>query len=110
MPLEEAIGEAAMVTAPAATTIGAGSRRATAPRSGLTARELDVLRLLAAGRTNAEIAEALFVSLATARTHVANIYRKLGVANRAEAADYAHRHGLLSSTAPSSSSSGSSPT
>ena len=67
----------------------------------LTAREVDVLRLLVAGRTNAEIAEALFVSLATARTHVANIYRKLGVGNRAEAADVAHRHALLPTAAAS---------
>lgn len=64
-------------------------------RAGLTGRELDVLRLLAAGRSNPEIAETLFVSPATARTHVSNIFAKLGVHSRTEAVDYAHRHGLL---------------
>jgi predicted ATPase/DNA-binding CsgD family transcriptional regulator len=98
LPLEQAIAEAASVTAPASTAADAGPARAATPRHGLTVRELEVLGLLVAGRTNAEIADALFVSLATARTHVANIYRKLGVANRAEAADVAHRHGLLPST------------
>jgi DNA-binding CsgD family transcriptional regulator len=66
----------------------------------LTAREMDVLRLLVAGRSNPEIAEALYISRATARTHVANILAKLGVSSRTEAADYAHRHGLLEPARP----------
>jgi DNA-binding CsgD family transcriptional regulator len=65
--------------------------------AGLTPRELDVLRLVVAGRSNLEIAEALFISRDTARTHVSNIFRKLDVRTRAEAVDHAHRHGLLSS-------------
>jgi DNA-binding CsgD family transcriptional regulator len=69
---------------------------------GLTQRELDVLRLLVAGRSNPEIAEALLISRDTARTHVANIFRKLDVGNRAEAVDHAHRHGLLASFPPPS--------
>jgi ATP/maltotriose-dependent transcriptional regulator MalT len=64
---------------------------------GLTTRELDVLRCVADGRTNAEIAKTLFISEKTAGTHVSNILRKLGVARRTEAATIAHRLGLLPS-------------
>ena len=62
---------------------------------GLTSRELDVLRYVAEGRTNAEIAKTLFISEKTTGTHVSNILRKLGVARRTEAASVAHRLGLL---------------
>ncbi|MFF1672955.1 LuxR C-terminal-related transcriptional regulator, partial [Nocardiopsis flavescens] len=51
----------------------------------LTARELEVSRLLAAGSTNARIAEELFISAKTASVHVSNILAKLGVPNRATA-------------------------
>lgn len=61
---------------------------------GITAREAEVLSLLAAGRTNREIARALFISDKTASVHVSNLLRKLGAANRAEAAAIAQRHGL----------------
>jgi NarL family two-component system response regulator LiaR len=60
----------------------------------LTTRELAVLRLLAAGRANREIAGELGIGLLTVKTHVANILAKLGVETRAAAAAYAHRHGL----------------
>ena len=60
----------------------------------LTEREVEVLRLLAAGRTNAEIAQALVLSVFTVERHVANIYTKLGVRGRPAAIAYAHRHGL----------------
>jgi DNA-binding CsgD family transcriptional regulator len=73
-------------------------RRSGIHASGLTQRELDVLRLVVAGRSNQAIADELFISRDTARTHVANIFRKLDVGTRAEATDYAHRHGLLSSS------------
>jgi DNA-binding NarL/FixJ family response regulator len=62
---------------------------AAGPASGLTQRELEVLRLVARGRTNKEIAEELFISLATVERHVANIYRKIGVRSRVEATAYA---------------------
>jgi DNA-binding CsgD family transcriptional regulator len=62
---------------------------------GLTERELAVLRLLAAGRTNPQIGAELYISPTTARVHVSNILRKLGVSNRVQAAAVAERAGLL---------------
>jgi DNA-binding CsgD family transcriptional regulator len=60
----------------------------------LTAREAEVLRLIAIGRSNADIALALSISLNTVATHVRNILAKTGCANRTEAAAYAMRHGI----------------
>jgi DNA-binding CsgD family transcriptional regulator len=57
---------------------------------GLTGREVEVLRLLADGRTNAEIAARLVISVHTVERHLANVYRKIGARNRAEAAGYMH--------------------
>ena len=68
------------------------------PPGGLTPREADVLRLVAQGRTNAETAGALVVSDHTVRTHLANVYAKLGVGNRAEATAWAWRAGLVTET------------
>lgn len=62
---------------------------------GLTSRERDVLRLVAAGHTNRRIAEELFISPKTASVHVSNILAKLGVSGRGEAAAVAHRLGLF---------------
>jgi DNA-binding CsgD family transcriptional regulator/tetratricopeptide (TPR) repeat protein len=62
---------------------------------GLTPREREVLALVADGRTNPQIAQALFISPRTAGIHVSNILAKLGVASRGEAAAIAHRSGLL---------------
>jgi ATP/maltotriose-dependent transcriptional regulator MalT len=69
-------------------------------RMGLTARELDVLRLVAAGRSNREIAGELFISIKTASVHVSNILGKLGVTSRGEAAAAAHRLRLFDSFPP----------
>jgi DNA-binding NarL/FixJ family response regulator len=66
-----------------------------AERVGLTARELDVLRLAAAGSTNREIAEMLFISQKTVSVHVSRILAKLDVRSRVEAAGMAQRLGLL---------------
>jgi DNA-binding CsgD family transcriptional regulator len=60
----------------------------------LTAREVEVLRLLAIGRTNKDVALVLSISLNTVATHVRNILNKTQCANRTEAATYANRHGL----------------
>ena len=65
------------------------------PLEPLSERELEVLALLASGRTNAEIARDLFVALGTVKSHVNNIYRKLGAANRAEAVNNAREMRLL---------------
>jgi DNA-binding CsgD family transcriptional regulator len=62
--------------------------------AGLTGREVEVLRLIAAGHSNRAIAQALFISPNTVLRHVSNIFTKTGVANRAEAAAYATRHSL----------------
>lgn len=63
-------------------------------RLGLTARELEVLRLVAAGRSNRDIAAELFISAKTASVHVSNIMAKLGVHTRVEAAAIAHQAGV----------------
>jgi DNA-binding CsgD family transcriptional regulator len=72
---------------------GAAAPEAATP-FGLTTRELEVLQLVAAGRSNREIAAELFISAKTASVHVSNILAKLNVASRGEAAATAYRHGL----------------
>jgi two-component system, NarL family, response regulator NreC len=75
------------------TADAAARRRADA--DPLSEREREVLRLLALGHTNQEIASMLFISVRTAETHRAHIMRKLGLASRAELVHYALAHGLL---------------
>lgn len=70
------------------------------PALGLTPREEDVLRLVAAGRSNRRIAEELFISPKTASVHVSNILAKLNVSGRGEAAALAHRLRLFPATTP----------
>ena len=74
-----------------------GSRQDTGPDypDGLSHREIEVLRLVAAGKTNQEIAEELVITMSTVANHVANILSKTGSANRAGAATYASRQGLV---------------
>ena len=62
---------------------------------GLTEREVEVLRLVSSGKSNPEIGEELFISPRTVTTHVSNILNKINAANRAEAATYASRQGLV---------------
>jgi DNA-binding CsgD family transcriptional regulator/tetratricopeptide (TPR) repeat protein len=79
------------IEAPA--TAGGGTGRG--PAYDLTTREAEVLRLVAAGWTNQQIADELFITRKTASVHVSNIMGKLGAANRGEAAAAAHRLGLI---------------
>ena len=76
------------------TDAGSGPRIDPDYPSALTRREVEVIRLVAAGRTDREIAEELIITVRTASTHVRNILNKIGAANRAEAATYATRQGL----------------
>ena len=89
-PLAEEIG---LFARSARLALGAGrDDTSAAPRPlGLTARESEVLRLVAAGRSNPEIAAELFISAKTASVHVSNILAKLGVSSRGEAAAAAYR-------------------
>jgi DNA-binding CsgD family transcriptional regulator len=79
----------------------AGPGATTATPLGLTAREFEVLRLVAEGRSNPEIAARLFISAKTASVHVSNILAKIGVASRGEAAAAAHRLRLFDPAAMS---------
>ncbi len=76
----------------------ARSSAMTAELDGLTPREIDVLRLLAAGRSNRALATELYVSERTVKAHVSNILAKLHVTDRTQAALWAVRHGLGPST------------
>jgi DNA-binding NarL/FixJ family response regulator len=70
------------------------SAQATALPDDLTPREVEVLKLIAAGLSNAEIAEALVVSGATVKTHVNRIFYKTGARDRAQAVRYAYQQGI----------------
>jgi non-specific serine/threonine protein kinase len=96
LPLEEAATEADAVFAEEATAAAAAPVPAPpVPSShGLSLREIEVVRLLAAGRSNREIAEALFISHGTAATHVRNILTKLDLDSRTAVAAWAIRSGL----------------
>jgi len=71
------------------------AERAAPHPAGLTEREVTVLRLLAGGQSNREIGIALGITTRTAERHISNIYTKIGMYGRAEAATYAIRHALL---------------
>jgi DNA-binding NarL/FixJ family response regulator len=94
--LAEAVAE---VLSAQALAFGASSAEAPTPSGpsapdGLTARELEVLRLVASGRSNREIAEKLVLSVRTVERHVTNLYAKIGARGKADATAYAFRHGL----------------
>ncbi len=71
--------------------------RPTGLPDGLTPRELDVLRLIAEGKSNAEIAQQLYITEGTVKTHVNKVFAKAGLRDRAQAVTYAFRHGIAQS-------------
>jgi len=89
------------VTASLAAALARGGARPVAPPPAprpdevLTAREIDILRLVATGSTNREIAGRLFLSEGTVKNHISRILGRLGLRDRTQAAVYAHDHGLL---------------
>ncbi|MGH2559777.1 MAG: ATP-binding protein [Thermomicrobiales bacterium] len=93
LPGDEAVAEAEALFA--AIRADKDDASPAAAREGLTERELEVLRLLAVGRSNPEIAEVLFIGRGTVRTHVSNILAKLEAKTRTEAADIARRRALV---------------
>jgi len=98
--IDEFLGEAEERVAPWEAGVAAGtgreeSRPGYANAGGLTAREVEVLRRLAGGKTNNEIAEELYVSVRTIERHIANIYGKIGTRGRANATAYALSHNLV---------------
>jgi DNA-binding NarL/FixJ family response regulator len=95
LPLAEAVAEALQTGPDAGRQRTPNPQAALLERYALTAREVEVLRLIVAGRSNPGIAEALYISPRTAQTHVQNIYTKLGVNSRAEAVRLAVEDGLL---------------
>jgi non-specific serine/threonine protein kinase len=94
LPFQQAIAEAAAFLDRLLEPVTATEPGQSLNPFGLTARELDVLRLLAEGKSDREIAEALFIGLRTVETHVSNLLAKLGARNRAEAAALAVRQGI----------------
>jgi len=90
-PLREAIGSVARSARIQPALEGAEPNAAAATPLGLTAREFEVLRLVADGRSNPDIAAKLFISAKTVSVHVSNILAKMSVASRGEAAAAAHR-------------------
>jgi predicted ATPase/class 3 adenylate cyclase/DNA-binding CsgD family transcriptional regulator len=99
MTMDEVIDEALAIeptaVLPDAPAPTARTRAAPTFPDGLSAREVDVLRLMADGRTTGEIGKQLVIQPRTVETHITHVYQKTGCRNRAEATQYAQRHGLL---------------
>ncbi|HKS46310.1 MAG TPA: response regulator transcription factor [Amycolatopsis sp.] len=74
---------------------GSTKQRVAPPKEALTARERDVVRAAARGRTNTEIGTELYLSLSTVKTHLASVQSKIGARNRVEIAAWAWRSGLM---------------
>jgi NarL family two-component system response regulator LiaR len=70
------------------------AQNASLPHEELTVREMEVLQLIAQGKSNQEVADDLFIGIKTVKYHLTNLFGKLGVEDRTQAAIYAHRHGL----------------
>jgi DNA-binding NarL/FixJ family response regulator len=94
LPTPGSLDDAVAAAHTFAGAIRAASGRGRDNPDRLTPREIDVLRLLASGRTNAEAAAALNMSVRTVERHISNLYGKIGARNRSEATAYALRHRL----------------
>jgi non-specific serine/threonine protein kinase len=94
LTLQEAVQEADALAATLLTATPSPSPEHDPAADALSPREREVLRLVARGQTDAEIAAALFLSKRTISTHLTNVFGKLGLTNRTEAAAWAVRHGL----------------
>jgi DNA-binding NarL/FixJ family response regulator len=105
MPVLDGVGAALRATAAGQSTFDpevsrrlvaalAADKTPTRSSDGLTSRETEVLRLIARGLSNTEIATTLFISEATVKTHINNTFAKIGARHRAEAVRYAYRNGL----------------
>ena len=95
--LPAAIRQALDETVYTAIGLSSDTHSSAAKAAGLTGRELAILTALAHGKSNAAIAQELWVAPQTVKFHLTNIYRKLNVANRTEAARYAYQQGLVES-------------
>jgi DNA-binding NarL/FixJ family response regulator len=92
--LEEAL-KGNIVHAPSAIGASEVPETLSTEQLSLTPRELGILRLVAAGAANSEIAQQLWITRQTVKFHLSNIYRKLGVSNRTGACYYAHLNGIM---------------
>ena len=92
--VQERLVTAVLSHAPAASAGPTSPGSEPRPPGGLTARETEVLTLLAAGLSNAEIGQRLYLSHATVKTHINRIFAKIGARDRAQAVRYAYQHGL----------------
>ncbi len=100
-PLTRAAAGYALPSSPAPAATAAAAPPSTEPLpDGLTAREAEVLGLIAAGLTSRQIAAELVLSVDTVRRHTTNVYTKIGAHGRAEATAYALRHGLIPARQP----------
>jgi DNA-binding NarL/FixJ family response regulator len=97
MGLEEAIDYALSEEEPPTTSPTAPEQPPSTPEhpAGLTSREIEVLKLVAEGLTNAQVAERLFLSPRTVQRHLNSVYHKLGVGSRTAATRFALEHGLV---------------
>jgi DNA-binding NarL/FixJ family response regulator len=84
----------AVISRPPAASPAPSAGPGQTPPDGLTAREAEVLTMLASGLSNAEIAQRLYLSHATVKTHINRIFAKTGARDRAQAVRYAYQHGL----------------
>ena len=99
MTREQALAAQGAVTMPTSSPAGPSSvpqaPKASTYPDGLTAREVEVLRLVAQGLTNEQVAQRLLISPRTVDTHLTSIYSKIGVSSRSAATRYAMQHHLV---------------